>query len=98
MADVRQQVTLSLITEFENFSVFKPGDYNVDSLNTLLDQVVAWSGAPGAAPRLRLNRLGCGRGPDRGRPPHRPRPPDHVGGGRRAQPPPRPGVRGRGSR
>ncbi|MBP8532710.1 NADPH-dependent FMN reductase [Streptomyces sp. MK37H] len=45
MADVRQQVALSLITEFENFSVFKPGDYNVDSLNTLLDQVVAWSGA-----------------------------------------------------
>ena len=27
MADVRQQVALSLITEFENFSVFKPGDY-----------------------------------------------------------------------
>src|SRR3954453_14614446 len=45
MADVRQQVTLSLITEFENFSVFKPGDYNVDALDTLLDQVVAWSTA-----------------------------------------------------
>jgi NAD(P)H-dependent FMN reductase len=45
MADVRQQVALSLITEFENFSVFKPGDYNVDALNVLLDQVIAWSGA-----------------------------------------------------
>ena len=45
MADVRQQVALSLITEFENFSVFKPGDYNVAALNTMLDQVVAWSGA-----------------------------------------------------
>ncbi|MFD5342002.1 NADPH-dependent FMN reductase [Streptomyces hawaiiensis] len=45
MADVRQQVTLSLMTEFENFSVFKPGDYNVQSLGTLLDQVVAWSNA-----------------------------------------------------
>ena len=45
MADVRQQVALSLITEFENFSVFKPGDYNVDALNTLLDQVIAWSTA-----------------------------------------------------
>ncbi|MFJ2198695.1 NADPH-dependent FMN reductase [Streptomyces violaceusniger] len=45
MADVRQQVALSLITEFENFSVFKPGDYNVAGLNTLLDQVVAWSEA-----------------------------------------------------
>ncbi|MEU9330884.1 NAD(P)H-dependent oxidoreductase [Streptomyces canus] len=45
MADVRQQVTLSLMTEFENFSVFKPGDYNVQSLATLLDQVIAWSNA-----------------------------------------------------
>jgi hypothetical protein len=44
MADVRQQVALPLITEFENFSVFKPGDYNVDSLHTLLAR---WS--PGAA-------------------------------------------------
>ncbi len=45
MADVRQQVVLSLITEFENFSVFRPGDYNVAALETLLDQVVAWSAA-----------------------------------------------------
>ena len=45
MADVRQQVALSLITEFENFSVFKPGGYNVDALSTLLDQVIAWSAA-----------------------------------------------------
>src|SRR3954452_18385407 len=45
MADVRQQVTLSLITEFENFSVFKPGVYNLESLNVLLDQVIAWSEA-----------------------------------------------------
>jgi NAD(P)H-dependent FMN reductase len=45
MADVRQQVALSLITEFENFSVFKPNDYSVASLGTLLDQVIAWSTA-----------------------------------------------------
>jgi NAD(P)H-dependent FMN reductase len=45
MADVRQQVALSLLTEFENFSVFKPGDYNQGALNTLLDQVIAWSNA-----------------------------------------------------
>jgi NAD(P)H-dependent FMN reductase len=45
MADVRQQVTLSLLTEFENFSVLKPGDYNRAALDTLLDQVVAWSTA-----------------------------------------------------
>ena len=45
MADVRQQVALSLLTEFENFSVFKPGGYNLAALDTLLDQVVAWSTA-----------------------------------------------------
>ena len=45
LADVRQQVALSLITEFENFSVFKPGDYNRSALDTLLDQVIAWSRA-----------------------------------------------------
>ena len=43
MADVRQQVVLSLMTEFENFSVFKPAEYNLPALNTMLDQVVAWS-------------------------------------------------------
>jgi NAD(P)H-dependent FMN reductase len=45
MADVRQQVALSLLTEFENFSMFRPGDYNRGALDTLLDQVVAWSTA-----------------------------------------------------
>ena len=45
MADVRQQVALSMFTEFENFSVFRPGDYNLAALDTLLDQVVAWSTA-----------------------------------------------------
>ncbi|HJQ44597.1 MAG TPA: NAD(P)H-dependent oxidoreductase [Jatrophihabitantaceae bacterium] len=45
MADVRQQVALSLMTEFENFSVFKPGEHQIPLLTTLLDQVVAWSDA-----------------------------------------------------
>jgi NAD(P)H-dependent FMN reductase len=45
MADVRQQVALSLLTEFENFSVFQPSDYNRAALDTLLDQVIAWSTA-----------------------------------------------------
>ncbi|WP_457028634.1 NADPH-dependent FMN reductase [Kitasatospora sp. P5_F3] len=45
MADVRQQVALSMITEFENFSVFKPGAYNLPALNTMLGQVIAWSAA-----------------------------------------------------
>jgi hypothetical protein len=34
-----------MMTEFENFSVFKPGDFNVPALDTMLDQVVAWSAA-----------------------------------------------------
>jgi NAD(P)H-dependent FMN reductase len=45
MADVRQQVALSLLTEFENFSVYKPSDYAAQSLGALLDQVIAWSTA-----------------------------------------------------
>jgi NAD(P)H-dependent FMN reductase len=45
MADVRQQVALSIITEFENFSTFTPRDYNLPALSTLLDQVIAWSTA-----------------------------------------------------
>jgi NAD(P)H-dependent FMN reductase len=43
MADVRAQVALSLHTDFENFSVLKPSDYQRQQLTTTLDQVVAWS-------------------------------------------------------
>ncbi|PWR11372.1 NADPH-dependent FMN reductase [Micromonospora acroterricola] len=45
MADVRSQVALSLFTDFENFSVFKPNDHQRDALGVTLDQVVAWSTA-----------------------------------------------------
>jgi NAD(P)H-dependent FMN reductase len=45
VADVRAQVMLSLFTDFENFSVFKPDQRHVASVNTMLDQVVLWSGA-----------------------------------------------------
>ncbi|MGW1885886.1 NADPH-dependent FMN reductase [Streptomyces sp. NPDC001970] len=45
MADVRSQVALSLFTDFENFSVFKPVDAQADALTSTLDQVVAWSKA-----------------------------------------------------
>ncbi|WP_123040969.1 NADPH-dependent FMN reductase [Cohnella candidum] len=45
IADVRAQVGLSLFTDFENFSVFKPDERHVSSVNGMLDQVVAWSGA-----------------------------------------------------
>ncbi|MGV9706886.1 NADPH-dependent FMN reductase [Streptomyces sp. NPDC003483] len=45
MADVRSQVSLSLFNDFENFSAFKPGDFQVEALNTTLDQLLAWSEA-----------------------------------------------------
>ncbi|SCL27559.1 NAD(P)H-dependent FMN reductase [Micromonospora rhizosphaerae] len=45
MADVRAQVALSLFTDFENFSVFKPGAHQEGAVNTMLDQLAAWSGA-----------------------------------------------------
>jgi len=45
VADVRAQVMLSLFTDFENFSVFKPVPSHEESVNTMLDQVIAWGGA-----------------------------------------------------
>jgi NAD(P)H-dependent FMN reductase len=45
LADVRSQVALSLFTDFENFSVFTPGEHQLQYLHTTLDQVVAWSEA-----------------------------------------------------
>ena len=45
IADVRAQVMLSLFTDFENFSVFKPADRHEKSVNDMLDQVIAWGGA-----------------------------------------------------
>jgi L-arabinose isomerase len=45
IADVRAQVALSLTTDFENWSTFKPAPHHAQSVNTMLDQVVAWSQA-----------------------------------------------------
>jgi NAD(P)H-dependent FMN reductase len=45
VATVRAQVMLSLFTDFENFSVFKPAAMHEATLHTMLDQLVAWSGA-----------------------------------------------------
>jgi NAD(P)H-dependent FMN reductase len=45
VADVRTHPTLSLFTDFENFSEFKPQDIHLDNVNLMLEQVVAWSGA-----------------------------------------------------
>jgi len=45
VADVRAQVALSLFTDFENFRVFKPAPQQEQSVNAMLDQVIAWGGA-----------------------------------------------------
>jgi NAD(P)H-dependent FMN reductase len=45
VADVRAQVALSLITDFVNYSEFVPNEYHVAEVDTLLDEVVAWSAA-----------------------------------------------------
>jgi NAD(P)H-dependent FMN reductase len=45
VATVRAQVQLSLFTDFENFSVFKPAPYQEKSVNTILDQVISWGSA-----------------------------------------------------
>jgi NAD(P)H-dependent FMN reductase len=45
VATVRSQVQLSLFTDFENFTKFKPSSFQEKSVNTMLDEVIAWGGA-----------------------------------------------------
>lgn len=45
IADVRSQVMLSLYTDFENMSQFKPAAHHENTANTMLDQLIAWSTA-----------------------------------------------------
>ncbi|MEH7453288.1 NADPH-dependent FMN reductase [Gottfriedia acidiceleris] len=45
IADVRVHPTLSLFTDFENYTTFKPADLHLNNVNAMLDQVAAWSGA-----------------------------------------------------
>ena len=45
IATVRNQVLLSMFTDFENFSVFQPAAHHEKSVNAMLDQVIAWGGA-----------------------------------------------------
>jgi NAD(P)H-dependent FMN reductase len=45
IATVRNQVLLSMFTDFENFSVFKPAPQHEKSVNAVFDQVIAWAGA-----------------------------------------------------
>src|SRR5437762_5182685 len=45
IATVRNQVALSLFTDFENFTTFKPDPRHHKSVTAMLDQVLAWGGA-----------------------------------------------------
>ncbi len=44
MATVRSQVALSLFTDFENFSTFKPGPQHDAGVEALFEQVEEWAG------------------------------------------------------
>ena len=44
IATVRNQVLLSMFTDFENYSVFKPDPRHEKSVNEMFDQVIAWGG------------------------------------------------------
>jgi len=58
VATVRAQVMLSLFTDFENFSIFRPGLRHERDVHTMLDQLIAWGGA------LKTVRSASGEGPD----------------------------------
>ena len=45
IADVRAQVGLSLFTDFENFSTFKPAAHQEATVNAMLDDLIPWARA-----------------------------------------------------
>ena len=45
VATVRSQVQLSLFTDFENFTKFKLAPFQEKTVNTMLDEVIAWGSA-----------------------------------------------------
>jgi NAD(P)H-dependent FMN reductase len=45
VADVRTQVSLSVATDFENYTVFRPAARHEKPMNVMFDQVIAWGGA-----------------------------------------------------
>lgn len=45
IADVRTHVALSMFTDFENWSIFKPQNLHLTNLNQMLDQLISWSKA-----------------------------------------------------
>jgi len=59
IADVRTQVALSLFTDFENFSTFKPRPQQEAAVNAMLDDLVAWGKALEAM-RTQSTKLAAG--------------------------------------
>jgi NAD(P)H-dependent FMN reductase len=45
IADVRSQVALSMWTDFENFTTFKPHEQHDKAVHAMADEVIAWGGA-----------------------------------------------------
>lgn len=45
IATVRQQVALSLYTDFKDMREFTPGEHHARSVDTMLQQLLAWAGA-----------------------------------------------------
>lgn len=45
VADVRAQVSFSILTDFENFRAFRPDPSKLKALGTMLDQLIAWGTA-----------------------------------------------------
>jgi NAD(P)H-dependent FMN reductase len=45
IADVRAQVTLSMMHDFESFTTFKPSPTHEGPVHKMLEQVVAWGTA-----------------------------------------------------
>jgi NAD(P)H-dependent FMN reductase len=43
VATVRTQPALSLFTDFENMTIFKPAPFHEENVQTMLNEVVAWS-------------------------------------------------------
>src|SRR5580704_3217599 len=45
VADVRAQVALSLQTDFENYTTFKPHEKHEKAVHAMADEVISWGGA-----------------------------------------------------
>jgi NAD(P)H-dependent FMN reductase len=45
VADVRTAVALSIFTDFENFTNFKPSEFQRESVTAMIDQLIPWSEA-----------------------------------------------------